>query len=193
MSDCANIEMREWLPELMHDRLSGADRARLEAHLAACSDCRSELELLESARLALHGLMPSRPDTAAIVRALPRPHRPVVPMVGPARRVWRMAAALTVVTLGGLSFNALRERADRAGMVVGAESTAVMPRDVIASVDTPVQAPERTGVTAGLGTTDLADDDLEALIGALEQLEAAPHLDPDANRLGRLVGSTGGD
>jgi hypothetical protein len=48
-------------------------------------------------------------------------------------------------------------------------------------------------LTAGGGVGDLADEDLEALIGALDRMEAAPHAEPDAGGFARIVsGATGG-
>lgn len=192
MSDCANAEMREWLPELLHGRLDGDTRTRVEAHVRSCSDCAAELELLEAARASLRMVAPAAIDTRAIVAALPRPRARKGTRTAPFGRAWRIAAAITVLALGGLSVNALRGYMSESDMA-GIDSTATRPGSIVATADTPVAA-RRVGVTAGLGVTDLADEDLEALIGALDQLEAAPHVDPDANRLGRMVGgTTGGD
>ena len=53
MSDCPNAEIRDLLPDLLHDRLDAPTRARVLAHVDGCADCRSELELLRSLRGSL--------------------------------------------------------------------------------------------------------------------------------------------
>ncbi|MBC7897580.1 MAG: zf-HC2 domain-containing protein, partial [Cytophagaceae bacterium] len=60
MSDCMNIEVRERLPEWLHDALPAGERAVVDAHLATCAECAAELEVL---RVAL-----------ATMRARPVPH-----------------------------------------------------------------------------------------------------------------------
>ena len=50
MNDCPNGDLRDLLPDFLHDRLNAADRAVVEAHLAGCDDCREELELLRNLR-----------------------------------------------------------------------------------------------------------------------------------------------
>ena len=52
MSDCANIEMRELLPDLAAGTLDAHAHARVEAHLVGCADCASELETLRLVRRA---------------------------------------------------------------------------------------------------------------------------------------------
>lgn len=192
MSDCTNIEMREWLPELLHGRLDAGARAGVERHLESCGECRAEYELLLSARASLQSLMPV--DKRAILAALPRAGaRQAAPALH-ARSVWRVAAAVAVLVLGGLSFNAVRESPDGRVTAVG-DSTGpgVDTGDVVAIADTPI-AGSRGSLPGEPGFPDLADDDLEALIGALDQLEAAPHVDPEAYRFSRMVGgTTGGD
>ena len=41
MSDCANVEMRELLPELAAGALDGATRSGVEQHVSACAECAS--------------------------------------------------------------------------------------------------------------------------------------------------------
>jgi anti-sigma factor RsiW len=114
MSDCANVEMREMLPELLHGRLGTDARARLEAHLATCDDCASELRLMRAARRAF--VAPTI-DLARIASAVERetasarkvipprvPEPDIAPRVGRSRSAsWRVAATIAVVALGGMS------------------------------------------------------------------------------------------
>ena len=41
MFDCANVEMRELLPDLVAGTLDAATRARVERHHATCAECAS--------------------------------------------------------------------------------------------------------------------------------------------------------
>ncbi len=53
MRDCENGEIRDLLPEYLHDALEPVARARVEAHLASCDACAAELSLLRGIRGAL--------------------------------------------------------------------------------------------------------------------------------------------
>ncbi|HET7621507.1 MAG TPA: zf-HC2 domain-containing protein [Gemmatimonadaceae bacterium] len=50
MVDCPRDDIRDLLPDLVHDQLEPAERARVEQHLGECERCASELELLGSLR-----------------------------------------------------------------------------------------------------------------------------------------------
>ena len=197
MSDCANVEMRELLPELAAGTLDAATRARVHEHLVDCADCASELETLRLVRAAFA----SAPavDVRRVVSALPTP---VVEARGsrgpqPVKRWmdWRIAAALTTITVGGLSL-AVSQR-----MRPGTE---MLPRDSVAVSSLPVAPPKlaaadsprvvgaaardthpspntnRRASTAkaqlsfGGGTDDLDDASLKELLGALDEIDRAP-------------------
>src|SRR5262245_5259414 len=105
MNDCRNAEMRDRLPDLLHDRLTAVVRAEVVAHVDGCAECREELELLRT----VHGLLIARSprvDVAYVVNALPKPPRRSELRV-PARRAvwadWRIAAAVTLLVAGGSS------------------------------------------------------------------------------------------
>src|SRR5215470_17897739 len=105
MSDCSNADIRDLLPDLLHDRLDARTRARVVAHVDGCADCRSELELLRSLRGSLERGTP-RVDLDRIVAALPSPASVRTPHHGRAWRVmhdWRIAAAVTFIVAGGTS------------------------------------------------------------------------------------------
>jgi predicted anti-sigma-YlaC factor YlaD len=192
MVDCANVTMRELLPDLLHGSLGGIDAAAVEAHVASCARCRAELEVLRSARAHLLAVPVPAIDRSAIARALPRPR---VRTAAPMR--WRWAAVITMVALGGASVaTAVRSFT---GEPSGSDTLSVAP--VVVRVDTPVAAaasapggPAMARMTAGGDVGDLADEDLELLIGALENIEVAPLAEPAASRHSRWVsGSTGGN
>jgi Putative zinc-finger len=75
MSDCLNEEMRDLLPDLAAERLTGAERTRVASHVASCPACAAEVELLGAARRVISRGAPSV-DVARIVALLPKP--PVV-------------------------------------------------------------------------------------------------------------------
>ncbi len=50
MVDCTRDDIRDLLPDLVHDQLGPAERARVEQHLVACAECAAELKLLRSLR-----------------------------------------------------------------------------------------------------------------------------------------------
>ena len=202
MFDCANVEMRELLPELVAGTLDAATRSRVEQHVAACAECASELETLRLVRSS-YRTAPSV-DVNRIAASLPKPAAPARGRIGgaPVRRWldWRIAAALTMITVGGLSVAVLRR---------GPEETRVEPKDTVlaaARIDSgttpappknsPVVAPttKPTDSTRQLvtpahrkpaapskeqlafngGVDDLDDATLRALMGALDEIDRAP-------------------
>jgi anti-sigma factor RsiW len=197
MSDCANVEVRELLPEFAHGRLAALERARVAAHLSACEECTAELATLEAVR-RVYSRSPAV-DTAAIVRALPRP----ASRVRAARRplAWQIAAAVSFISLGGISLAVARSFFDRGGPV-SAPAVAAPGRGVPVVGDSQnrgqtasVDRSSRPAISFGGGVDDLASEDVEKLLGALESLEAAPPVEPDvvpANEAGRARSDTSG-
>ena len=159
MSDCPNVEIREQLPELLSGTLSAHRRAEVEAHLAGCEDCADELELLRLVREAYTEMAPAV-NVNAIVSALPRRAS------RPALRSWRrshafqIAAAVSFIALGGISLAVARSF----------YTPDIEQPDTIAVIETPISF-------AG-GLSDLGDEDVEALISALESIEALPVVEP---------------
>ncbi len=178
MSDCTSVEIRELLPEYLHGRLAAPDRARVDAHLAICADCVAELGTLRAVRQAFALVPPI--DTAAIVRALPHPHQHAWTFGRPhVRRLvaWRLAAAISFISLGGISLVVARSFFSGESRLARVDST-MLARDT--SQPVVVAQASRSGITFGGGVSDLATEDLETLIGSLESLEAAPPAEPDA-------------
>jgi Putative zinc-finger len=142
MSDCPNAEVRDLLPELLHDRLDAPVRAQVLAHVNGCADCRSELELLRSMRGTLHRGTP-RVDVNRIVAALPTSARPAQRRGWRVLNDWRVAAAVTFLVAGGTSMIVIRNARD-----AGRDSTAtpaVRPVTTVASeTTTNVRPPAET-------------------------------------------------
>jgi len=156
MNDCPNAEMRDRLPDLIHERLEKSVRAVVVAHVADCIDCQEELELLRDLRGALVSRAP-RVDVAYIVSALPKPPR--VPSVTPLRARqkwtdWRVAAAATLLIVGGSSVVLVNRTQPGAGLDtmgtevatarVAAPTTSKAP-NLGPSVDSPATASSRAG------------------------------------------------
>ena len=195
MFDCANVEMRELLPELAAGTLDASTRARVEAHVASCAECASELETLRAVRAA-YANAPAI-DVSRVLGALPKPGVGVRPRRGaaPVRRWldWRIAAALTTITVGGLSL-AVTQRLGHnrtadpipPAAVVRTDSTVPPPAVTVLpsprvdpSITTqppkpPVVTKTKAQLAFGGGVDDLDDASLRALLGALEEIDRAP-------------------
>jgi len=159
MTDCLNVEIRELLPEYLNGTLSATRRGEVEAHLVGCAECADELTVLRLVREA-YDEAPAV-NVNAIVAALPRKS------ARPAMRSWRrshalqIAAAVSFIALGGISLAVARSFFNGnmpAGQV-----------DTVAS-----SGAETPAISFAGGVSDLGDEDLEALLTALETIEALP-------------------
>jgi anti-sigma factor RsiW len=175
MTDCPNGDVRDLLPDLLHDRLSPEMRREVEAHVRGCDDCRAELALLGAMRSTLRRA--PAVDVAAIAAAIP-PYR------APARRAWGgwRAAAAVLLVAGGTSVAVLQSR-DAAPAVgdtaiaMGMRATdSALPITSVAQVDTPAAAPRELAV-ASSAVSDLDDSELATLLADLQSLDAVPSTD----------------
>ncbi len=134
MRDCVNGEVRDRLPELVHERLSAVERGAVVAHVGECAECAAELALLRQ----LRGALAAAPvvDVSRIVAAVrrhpergrsaadegpgvaaERPDSSIVPIDAARRRGetrtrawggrWRVAAAIATLMVGGTSVGIL--------------------------------------------------------------------------------------
>lgn len=181
MTDCANGDMRDLLPDLLHDRLALAVRRDVELHVGSCADCRAELALLRAMRVSLE--RGPAVDVAAIAAAIPA-YR------SPARRTWggwRAAAAIMILAAGGTSVAVLQPGREGAvasarlgdtisapavPAVSGAGATSGVPSPTVRTVAAP-----RELATASGAIGELSDRELSALLRDLESLEALPSVD----------------
>lgn len=152
MRDCSNGEVRDRLPELMHNRLAGEMLVVVRAHVAECADCRAELALLEQLRSAV--AVP-RLDSARIVASLPR-YR-AVPVWRRAMQSAQLRAAAAVVLLVG-AYAVVKESGDTPATEV--------------RIAAPVQTTTTNELAIGDSFTDLTDADLAALVEEIGELEA---------------------
>ena len=191
--ECAEVELRDALPALEHGRLSDGDRRRLERHLEVCAACEAELALLRDVRMLATGGAPALDldrIAAAVSGATVRPRAAaaderVVSLAAhrertraPARPSWttrltsgaglRAAAALLIVAIGGAVFST---RGDDDG------PPRVSPAAELASAA--ADAGAAAGHALGDQFEDLSDDELSAVLVALEDDDAAlPALEP---------------
>lgn len=197
MNDCPNAEIRDRLPDLLHDRLDVSTRAAVLAHVDDCVDCRAELELLKGVRGVMIAQTP-RVDINYVVNALPKQYAKT-PRVAPRRRTWadwRVAAAVTVLAVGGGSVAVMNY--GRSGAVpVTRDSSQLIDQSVIApAVTTPsgdtsrsrestpqivASADEATSASTlatAAGLNDLSERELQGLLDEIDQMQAVPITDP---------------
>jgi len=196
MNDCVNAEMRDRLPDLLHERLDAAARAAVLAHVEECTDCRAELALLRR----VHGMM---------TKAAPSVDAQRIAQAIPARRVsgtrwaqWGVAAAV-VFLIGGASFVLMNDRNARtiadstmaSAQPSAAPGTPTLPTPGVAPMPgaptgeprTPDsrQVTQATGPSsdAGLEMTgrlgELTDDELRLLLKEIDEMEAVLLPDPE--------------
>lgn len=155
MRDCPNARVRDLLPELLHDRLTGDVRAEVQAHLDACADCRAELDVLRRVRAAAGA---PRVDASRIAASV-SPYR--APSVwARTTRSWPVRAAAAVVVLAGGALMA-RDRAANNGRP-----------------DTVLAAAQGGELSVG-ALADIPESDLRALLDELAKFEAVTPAEPD--------------
>jgi hypothetical protein len=195
MNDCSNAEIRDQLPDLLHDRLVVGMRDMVVAHVSDCVDCREELELLRGVQQVLVTETP-RIDITQIVAALPRPSV-ARPARTPARRMmrmdWRIAAAVTFLAVGGSSVALLNRAPATAGAFSDSGSVVASAATTVAAVpsssasnasssasdETVADAQAAADVSPGGRFSGLTDAQLQALIGDIGDLPAVPVTEPD--------------
>jgi len=102
MNKCTDSDIQELLPDLLHGALAGAEKVRVEAHVATCESCQEDLDVLRTVKSA--AVFAPSIDVDRVVRQIP-PYRAIVPAAeAPARtRVasWLVAATLALFVVGG--------------------------------------------------------------------------------------------
>jgi hypothetical protein len=151
MRDCSNGEVRDRLPELMHNRLSGETLLVVRAHVAECADCRAELVLLEQLRAV--SVAPPL-DSARIVARLPK-YRAVPAWRRAMNSAQLRAAAAVVLLVGGYAV------ITRGGGVPETTTPAVVAEPAVTNE-----------LAIGDSFQDLTDSDLAAMVEEIGNLEA---------------------
>jgi anti-sigma factor RsiW len=184
MNSCMEIETREMLPDLLHGRLDGIARARVEKHVAGCEECREELEVLRTVKAA--AIFAPTIDVNRVVGHI-APYTRIVPEVeAPARsRVvsWLVAASFLVVIAGGGSLLMVQQK-DSGSYAISRPTppVAVVPAPVaparttdVASVDQPATHT----LALGTGVETLSDNDLRQLMTDMDTFDALPNAEPE--------------
>ena len=192
MTDCPNAGIRDLLPDLIHGRLRGDEKSRVESHVAACADCSAELRVLR----AVHGSRPAfaAADSARIGSAIPAYEAP-----SSGRKWLRVAAAVVVASLAGLGVWSSGGDADRRVAAVAPAPAPPVTTDsivpaipgsvspvVVASADSPrIPAAAPAAVPSSIGMDivseldGVSDSELAALTSELESLDSRPVSEPD--------------
>ena len=168
MRDCGNAEMRDRLPDLLHDGGS-QELEHVRAHVSGCDACAAELAMLRAVRRVA---VTPRVDAARIAAVIP-PYR--------RRSLWTRAtqasalpmAAAIVLAVGVGTF------ATTAGPEHGPPDTS--RASVVAA------APAELGLGTPLG--DLSESDLQDLLGDLGELEAVTSTESDVIVIPALDGN----
>ena len=220
MNDCPNADVRDLLPDLVHDRLDASARRAVEAHVAQCADCADELALLRDLRAVRRT---PKVDVAAIVAAVPAYRAaPRRSWIG-----WRAAAVITVLVAGASSVAvmqrnvrpALRENTHVAALPVPAASPRVSPvappqvvasapvpevsrasqaespapsRTIAAAPTTAQKVPERELAMGGGALGDLDDRQLASLLKDIESLDAVPSVEVESTPVSPIGPSSSG-
>ena len=203
MTDCLNAEMRDRLPDLLHERLDASVRAVIVAHVEECVDCRAELALLREARLALSSGERSI-DVMAVTRVVVERTRSHAPL-GRRRSWtdWRIAASIATLLVGGGALLMLSRgtRPERAPEVSVLPTPATPPNASVSShaVVSPIpsSAPRVPAATAELsaagGTvSDLSESELRTLLQDLDRIDAVPATEPEPVSVRVSLPSSGG-
>lgn len=194
MNDCTNAEIRDQLPDLLHERLDASARAMVLAHVEVCVDCRDELQLLRDVQRMSIARTP-RVDIAYVVNALPKPPARKAP-VAP-RRIWadwRVAAAVTLLVAGGGSYAITNSYLATTPKVANAETSGVKavatPTQSNAEVPSAPQSQATQAVAsnddaanAGIGgdsrLSDMSEAQLQSLLDDINGFRAVPATEPE--------------
>jgi anti-sigma factor RsiW len=190
MNKCTENEIKELLPDLLHPTLAADTRARVEAHLASCEECREELEVLRTVQNA--AVFAPVINVDSVVRQIP-PYQKIVPAVErPATtRVvsWLVAATMAIMVVGGGSL--ILAGRDGVTGVVTAVSRPSAPAQPTSGLSEPVGSisPAQTGVETAQPHTHalalaadvggLSDGSLEQLMTEMAQFDALPAAEGD--------------
>ena len=189
MNSCANIEIQEMLPDVLHGTLDQRTRDRVDSHLAGCESCRQELRMLTTVKAA--AVFVPQIDANRVAAHIP-PYHPIEPAFErPARpRVvsWLVAASLALVVAGGGSVLMTRGPSQLTPRAVAITAPQPSAPAIAANVDTPVRVPAASSVNA-VGSensiavaTDVAaltDGGLQQLMSEMKGFDGLPATEPE--------------
>jgi anti-sigma factor RsiW len=188
MNECADRDIKELLPDVLHRTLGSDDRERVELHLATCDSCREELSVLRMVNSA--AVFAPAIDVGRIVRQIP-PYQRISPTVeAPARsRVtqWLVATAAAAVLVVGGSLVVNRQPSGEITIVATDTSTGLgagPAAPIRTSVDRPAAAGGTTRTPAhtlalASDVAGLSDGDLVQLMNEMDDFDALPASEPE--------------
>jgi anti-sigma factor RsiW len=192
MNECTENEIREMLPDLLHRTLAADTRARVEAHVASCEQCREELEVLRTVKSA--AVFAPVINVEDVVRQIP-PYQKIVPAVErPATtRVvsWLVAASMAIVVIGGGSLVlARRDVTNGQNAIVITVPPVTIPAQPSQPTSTPrsgsqsettvaAVAPQTHALALAADVGGLSDGNLEQLMTEMAQFDALPATEAD--------------
>ncbi|HZS58797.1 MAG TPA: zf-HC2 domain-containing protein [Gemmatimonadaceae bacterium] len=175
MRDCQNENLRDLLPEYAIGRLDPVLTSEIEAHLAACPSCATELAVVRAAHNAFRA---PKVDIAKIIGALPQPPSrdsrviELTPRIEKrARRFtsWRIAATIATIAVGGVSV----------AMLQSILSDKPPHQHQIPQKGKPAEAAsEASGLSVGGNLNDLSDQEMQTLLDKLDEMDAVPSAEP---------------
>lgn len=189
MNKCTVSDIQELLPDLLHGALAGAERVRVEAHVATCESCQEDLDVLRTVKSA--AVFAPSIDVDRVVRQI-APYRAIVPAVeAPARtRVasWLVAATVALFVIGGGSVLMTRQNSSGTSVVVGgakapqqtASTQPLVPSKLPAATPDPkVTSPHPHALALAAEADGLSDRGLVQLMNDMDTFDALPGSEPD--------------
>jgi anti-sigma factor RsiW len=190
MNKCIDSDVRELLPDLLHDTLKSDAKKRVEAHLTTCETCQEELDVIRTVKNA--AVFAPSISVDRVVRQIP-PYRPIVPAIehpARARKVsWLVAAGLVFAVVGGGSAIVARQIANETGSAVATAPTdRSLTPSLVGETEAPVVTTEIASATTASPThalalaTDveaLSDGSLVQLMNEMDRFDALPNAEPD--------------
>ena len=201
MNECTNTEVRDLLP-LLASGGQVESATQVEGHIAGCESCRGELAVLKAARQAL--LRAPVIDAARIARAVPAYRRTpatdprIIPIDSRRKPVpaWRIAAAAAILLAAGTAVT-VRQAGDdprtapavtfhdsagsiirgTVGPLVGSDPAGPLPGS--AALTSVPRTEVSTQMTFGGGLDDLTEEELFALLAALDEGESLTPVEPE--------------
>jgi hypothetical protein len=175
MIDCTNAEIRDLLPDFLHNALSESDKRRVREHLSGCTACSEELALLQSFH---RGSAAAVVNVATVAAAIPRYRRQRFIAMTPLARI---AAVVAVVAVGATSYGIISQSRLSIPVYSPESTVAELPDSLRPTSDRPLAG-------AALDVESLDDETLRELVAEISKMESSISTEPR-----RLVGSIGSD
>ena len=189
MNKCMNNEIQEMLPDLLHGALGADARARAEAHLATCEECREELEVLRTIKSA--AVFAPTINVDRVVRQI-APYRTIVPAVNlPARPrlvSWLVAASVAIAVVGAGSLLIARQNVTKTpgsvattppSVPVSTQLTPVVSTTPEPSTAVATGQPHTHALAFAADVDGLSDGNLVQLMNEMNRFDALPATEPD--------------